>query len=137
MANLWEVLQQLGAFEWAAMRPGMGETGDSLNFPPIFCWRYQNHSEEQEEIIRQAMTSFVGKVRWEFIQPENSRNWVIRPTRLSETFKEKQLPGLLDAAEFLARECPEFGQLANQEMSRMAEHFQTVFQNQFGRFVTK
>ena len=59
MADMWEVLQQLGKFEWAVKRPYATEGGEALNFPPIFCWRYQNQSEEQLEIIRKAISGML------------------------------------------------------------------------------
>ena len=133
MADMWEVLQQLGKFEWAVKRPYATEGGEALNFPPIFCWRYQNQSEEQLEIIRKAISTFKGKIDWEFINPENSKNWVIRPKLLNDVLKKEQLLGILVAAEYLAKKYPEFGQEANQEFNQLAEHFQSVFQNRVNK----
>ncbi len=91
MAEIMEVLSELGEFEWASRRPALKTSASDLAYPPIIVWRYKRPSSDGAERIARAVQSFKGSIPWAFSAAR--KNWGIMPSRLGEYTRANGLHG--------------------------------------------
>jgi hypothetical protein len=127
MADIIKVLQQIAELDFWTRCPTRDAQGDDLAYPPFIFWRHKHPSPELAAFFRDAIQSFPGETRWELIISE--RNWVLLPARIKEHEQANQLLGGRHAAKELKQIDPEFGKLANAELSRLAEHIAKLAAN--------
>ena len=113
------LLESFGEIEWARWGIVDGKE-ENLKFPPVVVWRYKKRNENLERLIIDAVSSFNGNVQWEMRL--STRNWIITPKRVLQTMDKRRYKRGPEAIVALANEDPEFGEKANEDLPRLAEH---------------
>ena len=128
MTDIFDVLNGISELEWYRKGPHSDAKGEELNRSPHVAWRFKKKDDKVIDKIKEAIESFKGKVKWEFY--EHGRNLVLIPKRLIDITKERKLQGNMEAVVVLMKEEPEFGQIANIDLSELANHIRDIIDRQ-------
>lgn len=119
---LLEVLSELADVEWA--RSGSAQDWpDQFRQPPLIVWRFKSPNGPLEASIKKAVEGFRGEVEWEAYF--GRRNWVIAPKRVRQFLAEHSYRTDAEALNALAEDDPSFGESANRDVPRLAEHIRS------------
>lgn len=120
MVEIVKVLRILAELEWWSFAPAPDGNCEDLCSPPFIVWRHKHKTLALAEFFAEAVQSFSGCVRWEFIVSD--RNFLLQPARIREYAKANNLLGDWPAAKELSKIDPDFGKRANAELKLLAEH---------------
>jgi hypothetical protein len=101
------------------------ERRDRSDRPPYVSFRFENEDEDLIRIIKEAVNSFDGNLKW--VINEHKRidlpgtNRSITPSRFAEV-REIATQSKMSADDYLAKYEPELGPLAYDDLPRLAEH---------------
>jgi|SRR6516165_875710 hypothetical protein len=118
--EILDALAQGGELEWYGRTPPRNATGKRLATPPVVVWRYKKPDEHREGVIQKAVESFKGDVDWVIYL--GGRNWVITTRRLKDFLEQNKVRVDVEGMRMLAEQDPAFGQKANRELPKLAEH---------------
>jgi hypothetical protein len=130
--NLTDVLRLLGEIDWGKGGIIM-RNDDDWKLPPVVVWRYKDKDERRDQLIVEAVKTFNGSIEWtiSFRDREKlpGRNWWIEPRRFTEFMDTiKDNPNIIDGEGAFAAVEPEVGEIANQEISQLAEYIKNFVQ---------
>lgn len=119
------VIRDFGELGWSRGSVVIKKEED-LKHPPVIAWRYKEPNPKIEQAIVDAVNSFPGSVDWEI--RFCGRNWVIAPRRVREFRETREFKVDIEALRTLANEEPKLGEMANKDISRLAEHIRKTIE---------
>ena len=131
--ELLNVLQDASPLEWRKYQqknPNVWkvdhfEKEDRSSFPPFISFRFIAEDNRLLDMLKRLVSSYQGKVSWVLYEHKREnlpgRNWTIAPARLAG-IREDALKMGISSGQFLAREDPNFGPIAYEDLIGLTLH---------------
>jgi hypothetical protein len=122
MKDIIMLLHTYGEIAHWNMQPVAETCGGNLSCPPIIIWRYKQPSTELAKMFQVAVDSFYGNMLWDL--SISYPTWCLTPLRVREYSVLQGDIGLFAAAGKLMVLDPEFGRMANAQLSLLTGHME-------------
>lgn len=138
--NLLNIIERISPLEWRRYKKryyklkvgNQSDEKDFLNESPFIAFRFEKESKEVINKLKLLINNYNGKVKWELCEhnrtPLPGTNWVIRPLKISQVTTLANKAGL-DPVEYLAKNEPEFGSIAFDDLNDLTNYIQKNFIN--------
>ncbi|WP_299003901.1 hypothetical protein [uncultured Shewanella sp.] len=115
-----KVIKQKQLVTWFSGRPALTPLGLNDSIAPIIMWSFVDEEAAISKRMLLLIKDFKSDIGWKVERLKYNARWRLVPLRVLELAHEHSEYNVFDAAGILEQNEPEFGQLAHQEMGKLA-----------------
>ncbi|WP_298772860.1 hypothetical protein [uncultured Shewanella sp.] len=119
-----KVIKQKQLVTWFSGRPALTPLGLNDSIVPIIMWSFVDEESDISKRMLFLIDEFKSDIGWKVERLKYNARWRLVPLRVFELAQAHSEYNVFDVAGILEQNEPEFGQLANQEMGKLAAYLE-------------